>query len=97
MAIGANLRRMRVTKGLTQKDLAEPQYTHAYISSTEDGKRQPSEAALKYSARRLGAAIDELVTGVSPELSTQLDAELALARRRLSGGGFEEDAATTEG
>ena len=33
--LGKTLRKLRVSRGLTQAELAEPKYTHAYISTIE--------------------------------------------------------------
>jgi tetratricopeptide (TPR) repeat protein len=63
-ALGARLRRLRVQKGLTQQQVAEPAYTPAYVSTIEAGRRAPSERALDHFARRLGVTSDELITGV---------------------------------
>ncbi|NUS53369.1 MAG: helix-turn-helix transcriptional regulator, partial [Streptomycetaceae bacterium] len=43
---GERIRRLRVHKGLTQRALAEPGYTAAYVSSVEAGRREPSGEAM---------------------------------------------------
>lgn len=71
--IGTRLRRLRLARGLTQKELAAPKYTHAYVSSIEAGHRRPSRAALEHFASKLGVEVEELLTGRPADLSTRLD------------------------
>ncbi|MGB8945547.1 MAG: helix-turn-helix transcriptional regulator, partial [Streptomyces sp.] len=53
-AIGRRVLRLRTELGFTQRQLAEPAYTPAYVSTLESGKVRPSEAALRHLAQRLG-------------------------------------------
>src|SRR6266545_465868 len=68
--IGTRLRRLRLARGLTQRELAEPKYTHAYVSTIEAGRRNPSREALEHFAGKLGVDVDELLTG-KPEEALQ--------------------------
>lgn len=86
MTLGNRVRQLRIDKGLTQKELAEPNYTHAYISTIEAGRRQPSEEALRHIAAKLEVAEEELVTGRPPDLMSRLELELQSARREASRG-----------
>ena len=86
MTLGNRVRRLRIDKGLTQKELAEPSYTHAYVSTIEAGRRRPSEDALRHFASKLGVAEEELVTGRPPDLMSRLGLELQSARREASRG-----------
>lgn len=85
MDLGTRMRRLRLEKGLTQARLAEPDYTFAYVSTIEAGRRKPSRAALEYFAAKLGVDPDELATGRSPGVTSQLLAEFVAARKALSG------------
>ncbi len=71
--IGSRLRRLRVARGLTQKELAAPAYTHAYVSTIESGRRNPSRGALEHFAAKLGVDVDELETGRPADLSARLE------------------------
>lgn len=51
--IGTRLRRLREEAGLSQRDLASPGVSYAYISRIEAGMRQPSVKALRQLARKL--------------------------------------------
>jgi len=48
--VGRRVQRLRVERGLTQRQLAEPTYTPAYVSTLEAGRVRPSDEALKYLA-----------------------------------------------
>jgi tetratricopeptide (TPR) repeat protein len=73
-------------RGLTQRALAEPNYTHAYVSTIEAERRHPSPAALAHFAAKLGVEVDELLTGRPPDLAARLELELQEARVALSAG-----------
>jgi tetratricopeptide (TPR) repeat protein len=89
MSLGTRLRSLRTDRGLTQKELAEPHYTHAYISTIEAGRRMPSREALEHLAAKLEVGVDELLTGRPPDLVPQLHLRLQEARRRVSTGELE--------
>ena len=88
--IGTRLRRLRLNRKLTQRELAEPKYTHAYVSTIEAGRRNPSREALEHFAGKLGVDVDELLTGKPADLEARLDARLLQARIDLSGGRLDE-------
>ncbi|UUY51545.1 helix-turn-helix domain-containing protein [Streptomyces yangpuensis] len=91
--IGRRVQRMRVERGLTQKQLAHPSYTSAYVSTLESGKVRPSETALRFLAARLGTSYEELATGRPAHLATELRLALTDAQRTLATGAAEEAAA----
>ncbi len=90
--VGARLRRLRTARGLTQRQLAEPRYTAAYVSTIESGRRRPSRAALEHFAARLGVDPEELASGRPRDLEVRLGLRLQEARVALSGGRAEEAA-----
>ncbi|GAA4253124.1 helix-turn-helix transcriptional regulator [Dactylosporangium darangshiense] len=75
--IGRRVFELRTARGLTQRQLAEPRYTAAYVSSVEAGRRTPSTDALIHFAQRLGVSRQRLVTG-------QEDAAAVLLVRALA-------------
>jgi tetratricopeptide (TPR) repeat protein len=87
--IGTRLRKLRTTRGLTQKELAAPKYTHAYVSTIESGRRHPSREALEHFAGKLGVDPDELETGRPADLPARLELRLQEARIQLSEGRHE--------
>lgn len=79
--IGQRLRRLRLERGLSQRDLAEPGVSYAYISRIEADARRPSLKALRILARRLRVSPEYLETGL--ELRDLDDRELRLAQAEL--------------
>ncbi len=75
--VGGRLRRLRAERGLTQRELAEPHYTAAYVSSVETGARTPSGDALRHFAARLGLDAGELLGVDSPRDAVRLDLDIA--------------------
>jgi transcriptional regulator with XRE-family HTH domain len=61
--IGQRLKRLRLERGLSQRELAAPGVSYAYISRIEAGTRQPSVKALRKLAAKLEVSADYLETG----------------------------------
>src|SRR5215472_8689353 len=80
-SIGARLRRLRIERGKSQRDLSSPGITYAYISRIEAGARTPSMKALRMLARKLGVTPKYLETG--SELGASELRELRLAEQEL--------------
>lgn len=81
--IGQRLKRLRLERGLSQRELAAPGVSYAYISRIEAGTRQPSVKALRKLAAKLGVSADYLETGseLDPAAARELrlsDLELAI-------------------
>ena len=62
-AVGRRLRDARLAAGLSQRQLAFPGCTPAYVSRIEAGERIPSLQLLRELGRRVGASADFLATG----------------------------------
>jgi transcriptional regulator with XRE-family HTH domain len=80
--IGERLKRLRLEKGLSQRELAAPGVSYAYISRIEAGTRQPSVKALRRLAAKLGVSADYLETG--SDLDPAAARELRLADLELA-------------
>ncbi|MER5912389.1 tetratricopeptide repeat protein [Streptomyces sp. NPDC001982] len=91
--IGRRVQQLRSERGMTQRQLAEPAYTPAYISTVEAGRVRASEDALRHIAGRLGVAFEELSIGRPAHLATDLRLRLTEAQRTLATGDAEEAAA----
>jgi transcriptional regulator with XRE-family HTH domain len=81
--VGERIRRLRHERGLSQRDIASPGVTYAYVSRIEAGARKPSIKALRQIARKLRVPLAYLETGdpVSGEVGRDLrlsNADLAL-------------------
>ncbi|OIK05405.1 helix-turn-helix domain-containing protein [Streptomyces monashensis] len=94
--VGRRVQQLRTERGLTQRQLAEPAYTPAYISTVEAGRVRPSDEALRHIAGRLGVAFEELAVGQPAHLATDLRLRLTEAQRVLADGRAEEAAGRYE-
>lgn len=84
MDLATRVKKLRTQRGLTQRQLAHPRYSAAYVSTIESGRRTPSRAALEHFAGHLGVDVNELLTGRSPGLRAELLHEYGQARRLLA-------------
>jgi transcriptional regulator with XRE-family HTH domain len=78
VAVGARLHAAREAAGVSQRDLAFPGCSAAYISRIERGERIPSLQVLRELARRLGTTEAQLAYGHEP-----LDPAVAVAVRAV--------------
>jgi len=76
--VGTRLKAARTRAGLTQRELAAPRYTKAYISALENGLIKPSMAALRFLARKLGTVPSAFLADEDTQWQ-RLDADLRLA------------------
>src|SRR6266480_1829099 len=79
--VGQRLKRLRVARGFSQRDLSSPGVSYAYISRIEAGARTPSVKALRKLAQRLGVSVEYLETG--RDIRDVDDRELRLADAEL--------------
>jgi tetratricopeptide (TPR) repeat protein len=92
--LGRRMRRLRLARGMTQKELADPKYSYAYVSTIEAGRRTPSREAVEHFAQRLGVSADELLTGRPADLEARLELRLQEAIVAMSGGEMDESSQT---
>ena len=60
--LGANIKRIRLEKGMTQGDIFRAlKLDRGYVSSLESGKRNPTLAMIEKIAKALGVSVDELL------------------------------------
>ena len=79
--VGARLKRLRLQKGFSQRDVSSPGVSYAYISRIEAGARTPSVKALRKLAQKLGVSVEYLETG--SDIRDVDDRELRLADAEL--------------
>src|SRR5258707_3195934 len=60
--VGVRLKRLRVERGFSQRDLSSPGVSYAYISRIEAGARTPSVKALRKLSQKLGVSVEYLET-----------------------------------
>ena len=99
--VGRRLRQARVDAGLSQRALAFPGCTPAYISRIEAGQRIPSLQLLREMARRIGVDVEYLARGdaasaavTDPLAEAELEFRLGnveLARERFDAVAAAED------
>src|SRR5579859_939326 len=79
--IGQRLKRLRLERGLSQRELSAPGVSYAFISRIEAGTRQPSVKALRMLAKKLNVSVEYLETG--RELGDDAERELRLSDAEL--------------
>lgn len=80
-SVGVRLRRLRLERGLSQRELSGPGVSYAYISRIEAGERRPSVKALRVLAAKLGVSAEYLETG--RDMRADEERELRLADAEL--------------
>lgn len=81
--IGERLRRLRLDRGLSQRELAAPGVSYAYISRIEASTRRPSVKALRMLAPKLGVTVEYLETGSDAREADERELRLADAELTL--------------
>lgn len=76
--LAERIKALRLMKGLSQRDLAAPGVSYAYISRIEAGTRHPSTKALRRLADKLGVSPNYL------EFGNEVDPGLRSAGRKLA-------------
>jgi transcriptional regulator with XRE-family HTH domain len=89
--VGARLRRLRHERGLSQRQLASPGVSYAYISRIEAEARRPSVKALRRLAPKLGVSVEYLETGSELREPEQRELELAEAELALRLAGASDE------
>ena len=90
--IAVRLRRLRLERGLSQRELSGPGVSYAYISRIEAGQRRPSVKAIRTLARKLGISAQYLETGSMTTSEEDREMRLADAELRLRLGDDFADA-----
>lgn len=89
------LKELRTRQGLSQKDLAEPVCSAAFLSLVESGARKPSPKILDHLASRLEISVEELVSGRDPKRAVELQLRLQEARELIQAGRLDAAEAMT--
>jgi len=88
--LGARVRALRVSAGLTQTELAGDRFSKEYISQIERGKTRPTESTITWLAERLGVDAALLASGVSTDERTKVEAMLARAEALSEAHQYED-------
>jgi len=89
-SVGARIRRLRLERGLSQRELSEPGVSYAYLSRIEAGHRAPSVKALRILARKLRVPVEYLETGAPASSAVSRDLRLSDAELELRLGAEAE-------
>jgi tetratricopeptide (TPR) repeat protein len=81
--VGQRIRRLRVARGLSQRDVSGPGVSYAYVSRIEAGQRNPSIKALRVLAGKLAVSPEYLETGLTIPAEQELELRVADAELEL--------------
>lgn len=84
--VGERVRNLRLTRRLSQAQLAGHDLSDSYISLIESGKRTPTPAVLRLLAERLGCTPEFLSDGIEPQQRAHLEVRERHAELALLGG-----------
>ena len=89
-SLGARLRQLRVSAGLTQSELAGDRCSKEYLSQIERGKTRPTGEMLAWLGERLGVDASFLETGQSSAEYAETEAAVTRAEAAVEGRQYEE-------
>lgn len=84
--IGDRVRDLRLSKRLSQAELAGRELSNSYISLIESGKRRPTPDVVRLLADRLGCTPEFLLDGIEPGQHAHLQVRLRHAELALQAG-----------
>ncbi len=88
--LGRRLRAVRLTKAMTQADVAGRAMSVAYLSRMESGQRRPTAKVLVEIAHRLEVSVDELLGETMPREMDEIRLTLDYAELSLESGQAHE-------
>ena len=89
-SVGERVRNLRLSKHLSQAQLAGTELSDSYISLIESGKRTPTPAVVRLLASRLGCLPEYLSEGIEPEERLHLQVRARHAELSLLGGDAQQ-------
>src|SRR5439155_26343709 len=85
-SFGERLRVLRVQRGITQRALAEPEFTKGFISHVETGRTRVSLRAAGILAGRLGVKVTDLLATPAGGREARAELRLLESERALADG-----------
>src|SRR3569833_4443171 len=89
-SVGERVRNLRLSKHLSQAQLAGTELSDSYISLLASGKRTPTPAVVRLLASRLGCLPEYLTAGIEPEERLPLQVRARHAELSLLGGAAQQ-------
>jgi transcriptional regulator with XRE-family HTH domain len=89
-SVGERVRNLRLSKHLSQAQLAGTELSDSYISLIESGKRTPTPAVVRLLAGRLGCLPEYLSEGIEPEERLHVQVRARHAELALLGGDAQQ-------
>jgi tetratricopeptide (TPR) repeat protein len=84
--LGARVRALRIARGLTQEQLAGPDFSKGFISLVETGRTRISLRAAQVLATRLGVLVVELMVDSTERSQLAIEIDLTRAETELRAG-----------
>jgi len=84
--LGTRVRALRIARGLTQEQLAGPDFSKGFISLVETGRTRISLRAAQILARRLGVLVVELMVDSTERSQLAIEIDLTRAETELRAG-----------
>jgi tetratricopeptide (TPR) repeat protein len=88
--LGDRVRQLRITRGLTQTELAGDRFSKEYVSQIERGKTRPTAETVAWLATRLGVDSTFLEMGVSSSERERVESVIARAEAGIEAGQYED-------
>ena len=95
-SLGDRVRELRLTRGMTQTELAGERFSKEYVSQIERGKTRPTGETLAWLAARLGADRSFLETGTSSSERERAESMIARAEAAAESHQHEQTVGTLE-
>jgi tetratricopeptide (TPR) repeat protein len=88
--LGDRVRQLRISRGLTQTDLAGDRFSKEYVSQIERGKTRPTAETIEWLAARLGVDATFLEIGVSSSERQRVESVIARAEASVEQGEYAD-------
>jgi tetratricopeptide (TPR) repeat protein len=89
-SLGDRVRQLRISRGLTQTDLAGDRFSKEYVSQIERGKTRPTAETIEWLSARLGVDSSFLETGVSSSERERVESVIVRAEAAIENSRYEE-------
>jgi tetratricopeptide (TPR) repeat protein len=95
-SLGDRVRQLRISRGLTQTDLAGDRFSKEYVSQIERGKTRPTAETIEWLAAQLGVDSTFLEVGVSSSERERVESVIARAEAAIEASQYDDAVAELE-